>query len=304
MPLPRRSTSPFRTASWWGRGSRSSTPLPSIRSKRAGGGTTGRRRCSRWRVDPWWSSVTSRRRSARRISNPARRAGWANPDPSASGTLRRGQHRRRDSDTGRSEGAWEEAMGKTGRARLASPRAPLHGVRGRSAVVQGRGHLRAARARLPRQQRLRHRRLSGTDLTARLPRRPGRDRAVGPALLSVSRSRRRLRHRRLRPRQSRLRHAARRAHLHPRGTQAGSAGHHRAGLQPHLRPAPLVPACAQGPARIARARLVRMERYARSVSGCAHHLQGLRALQLDLGPCRQRLLLAPLLQPPARPQLR
>ena len=36
------------------------------------------------------------------------------------------------------------------------------------------------------------------------------------------------------------------------------------------------------------ARLLRVERHARAVPGRAHHLQGLRALQLDLGPRRQR----------------
>ncbi len=42
------------------------------------------------------------------------------------------------------------------------------------------------------------------------------------------------------------------------------------------------------------------ERYRRR----AHHLQGLRDQQLELGPGRGGLLLAPLLQPPAGPQLR
>ncbi len=42
------------------------------------------------------------------------------------------------------------------------------------------------------------------------------------------------------------------------------------------------------------------ERY----SGRAHHLHGHRGLQLDVGPGARRLLLAPLLRPPARPQLR
>ena len=35
-----------------------------------------------------------------------------------------------------------------------------------------------------------------------------------------------------------------------------------------------------------------------------HHLPGLRDVELDVGPGGRRLLLAPLLQPPARPQLR
>ena len=40
------------------------------------------------------------------------------------------------------------------------------------------------------------------------------------------------------------------------------------------------------------------------VPGRPHHLQGLRDVQLDLGPGGQGLLLAPLLFPPARPELR
>ena len=92
--------------------------------------------------------------------------------------------------------------------------------------------------------------------------------------------------------------------LPPRGAPARPARHHRAGPQPHLRPAPVVPARAPRPARLARARLLRLERHAREVQRRAHHLQGLRALELDLGPGRQRVLLAPLLLPPARPELR
>ena len=44
-----------------------------------------------------------------------------------------------------------------------------------------------------------------------------------------------------------------------------------------------------------RARLLRLERHARQVQGRPHHLQGLRAVQLDLGPGRRAVLLAPLL---------
>ena len=81
-----------------------------------------------------------------------------------------------------------------------------------------------------------------------------------------------------------------------RGARARPARHHRAGLQPHLRPAPVVPARAP---RAAGQRLsatstsgaTRPSKYKRR----AHHLQGLRALELDLGSGRQGLLLAPLL---------
>ena len=52
------------------------------------------------------------------------------------------------------------------------------------------------------------------------------------------------------------------------------------------------------------AQLVRVERHRPEVSGGAHHLHRHRALQLDLGPGGQAVLLAPLLQPPAGSQLR
>ena len=52
------------------------------------------------------------------------------------------------------------------------------------------------------------------------------------------------------------------------------------------------------------AQLVRVERHRPEVPGRAHHLHRHRALQLDLGPGGQAVLLAPLLQPPAGPQLR
>ena len=97
-------------------------------------------------------------------------------------------------------------------------------------------------------------------------------------------------------RQPGLRHAARLPAVPARGAPPRPAGHHRARPQPHLGPAPLVPAGAPGAGRAARS--------ATSTSGAtppdkyrgrADHLQGLRDLQLDLGPGGQRLLLAPLL---------
>ena len=77
---------------------------------------------------------------------------------------------------------------------------------------------------------------------------------------------------------------------HDRGLRGADRGrsparhshHHRPGPQPHLRPASLVPG---GPARplFAAPRLLRLERHHRSLPGRAHHLQGQRALELDLG---------------------
>ncbi len=66
----------------------------------------------------------------------------------------------------------------------------------------------------------------------------------------------------------------------------------------------MVPA---GPARRVRqpvARLLRLERHLRPLSRGAGHLRGLRDVQLDLGRRGGRLLLAPVLLAPTRPELR
>ena len=68
--------------------------------------------------------------------------------------------------------------------------------------------------------------------------------------------------------------------------RARPARHHRAGAQPHLRSASLVPARAPRAARLGRARLLRLERHARALPRGAHHLQGLRAVELDVGSGR------------------
>ncbi len=57
-------------------------------------------------------------------------------------------------------------------------------------------------------------------------------------------------------------------------------------------------------ARLPRARLLRLERQRREVPRRADHLRRQRAIELDVGCGRQRLLLAPVLPPPAGPQLR
>ena len=87
----------------------------------------------------------------------------------------------------------------------------------------------------------------GADPEARLY--PGARRLgdLAAAVLSLAAARRRLRHRRLPHRQPGLRHAQGRAAAGPRGAPARPAGHHRAGHQPHLRPAPLVPARPHAP---------------------------------------------------------
>ncbi len=63
-----------------------------------------------------------------------------------------------------------------------------------------------------------------------------------------------------------------RSEAHARGPE----GHHRAGAQPHLRPAPVVPARAARAAGAPGARLLRVERRPREVVASAHHLPRLR----------------------------
>ena len=89
-----------------------------------------------------------------------------------------------------------------------------------------------------------------------------------------------------------------------RGAPPGAARDHRARRQPHVRPARLVPGGTACVARHVEARFLRLERQRPEVSRHTDHFYRYRSLQLDVGPGRQGLLLAPLLQPPARPQLR
>ena len=64
----------------------------------------------------------------------------------------------------------------------------------------------------------------------------------------------------------------------------GPAGHHRAGAQPHLGPASLVPARPPRQAGQRPPQFLRVERHARPLCRRPHHLPGLRDVQLGLGP--------------------
>src|SRR3989304_3309563 len=75
-------------------------------------------------------------------------------------------------------------------------------------------------------------------------------------------------------------------------------------LFPLYPPPPLVPAPPPRRARQLRAQLLRLERHAGALQAGARNLQRLRVVKLVMGSCRRGLLLAPLLSPPARPQLR
>ncbi len=127
---------------------------------------------------------------------------------------------------------------------------------------------------------------------------------VAAALLPVAAARRRLRHRRLREHPSELRHARRLRPLHGRGAAPRPPGHHRAGHQPHVGPASVVPGGAARPGRLARARLLRLERDQPQVRERPDHLHRYRDVELELGRHRQGVLLAPLLPPPAGSELR
>ena len=176
----------------------------------------------------------------------------------------------------------------------------------RSAVVQGRRHLRGARARLLRQPT--------TTASATSPGSPAssttsRSWASTPSGCCPS-TRRRMRddgydiadYHNVHP-QYGTRHDFRA--LRARGAPARPEGDHRAGDQPHLRSASVVPGARAAP-RPARpsATTTCGATTPRRYAGHAHHLHRYRNLQLDLGRGGQGLLLAPLLQPPARPELR
>ena len=174
----------------------------------------------------------------------------------------------------------------------------------RARLVQGRDRLRDARQGVLRLDGGRDRRPGRAHLEARLPPGPGHHLPLAAPILPLPAPRRRLRHRGLPRRPPRVRHARRVPPARGRGAPARHRRPHRAGGQPHLRPAPVVPTRPQGAAGLPGARLVRLERHRRAVQGREDHLPRHRALQLDVGPGGARVLLAPVLQPPARPQLR
>ena len=88
----------------------------------------------------------------------------------------------------------------------------------------------------------------------------GDQRALAAAVLSVAAARRRLRHRGLREHPPELRHARRLRPLHRGSAPPRHPRHHRAGHQPHVRPASVVPGGAARAGRLARARVLRLER--------------------------------------------
>ena len=136
-----------------------------------------------------------------------------------------------------------------------------------------------------------------------LPRVARRRLPVAAAAVRVAAARRRLRHLRLHEDPSGLRGPRGLRPADRVGARARPAHHHRPGDEPHQRPASLVPgvpARPRGPVR----RLLRLVRRPDRLPRRADHLHRRRGVQLDLRPGPQAVLLAPLLPPPAGPELR
>ena len=176
-------------------------------------------------------------------------------------------------------------------------------VRARSAVVQEGGLLRDPPARVLRRQRRRLRRLPRARREARLPAVARRRLPVAAPVLPEPAPRRRLRHRRLLRHPSGLRQR-RGLHLLRRpGAPARDARDRRPRHEPHVDRPSVVPGEPHRSDRAVR-RLVRLGRRRHALERGAHHLHRHRAVELDVGPGARPVLLAPVLQPPARPELR
>ncbi len=175
--------------------------------------------------------------------------------------------------------------------------------RRRPRLVQARGVLRGARPRVQRLQPRRHGRPARADGEAGLPAVAGRRLPVAAAVLRLPAARRRLRHPRLPHGAAGVRHGRRLRHAARRGPQARHPRDHRPRHEPHLRHPPVVRGVAPPPRRPLR-RLLHVGGRRLPLPGGAHHLRRHRAVQLDLRPGARPVLLAPLLLPPARPQLR
>ncbi len=101
----------------------------------------------------------------------------------------------------------------------------------------------------------------------------------------------------------RLRRRRGRARLHRAGAPARHPRDRRPRHEPHVERSPVVPGVALEP-RQPQARLVRLVGHRAPLRGRADHLRRHRDVELDLGRPGRRVLLAPLLLAPARPQLR
>ena len=180
---------------------------------------------------------------------------------------------------------------------------PIEGGEQRPGVVQTRGLLRGAGPGLRRFQWRRHRRPARPDRQAGLPGLAGRRLPVAAAVLRFPAARRRLRHLRLPQGAARVRHRRRLRCAARRRPRARHPGDRRPGDEPHLRRPPVVPGVPPAPGRAVR-RLLRLARRRHRLPGRQDHLRRHRAQQLDLRPGPQAVFLAPVLLPPAGPELR
>ena len=188
--------------------------------------------------------------------------------------------------------------GRTGR------RAAAHAVvRVRPAVVQARGLLRDPHPGLLRLERRRLGRPARHPGQARLPAVARRRLHLAAADVRKPAARRRLRHRGLLCDPPRLRHGRRLPQPGRGRARARDPDHCRPRRQPHVGRPSVVPGVALQSGQ-PEARLVRLVGHRHPLPRRADHLRRHRAVQLDVGPGRRRLLLAPLLLAPARPELR
>ena len=141
------------------------------------------------------------------------------------------------------------------------------------------------------------------DRAARLPPVARGRLPLAAAVLRLAAARRRLRHLRLQGGAAGVRHAAGVHRARLAGPRPRHPHRHRPRHEPHERPAPVVPGEPRRARRPLR-RLLRLVRHRRRLRRRAHHLRRHRGVELDLRPGAPAVLLAPLLQPPARPQLR
>ena len=126
---------------------------------------------------------------------------------------------------------------------------------------------------------------------------------LDPALLPLPHARWRLRHLRLHGDRPALRHHGGLPRPGAPGPRARHPHRHRHGPQPHLGRPPLVPGLAQRPRGPLR-RLLRVGRRRLRLRRHPDHLHRHRGVELVLRRRARPVLLAPVLLPPARPQLR
>ena len=177
-------------------------------------------------------------------------------------------------------------------------------VRVEPAVVQDGRLLRDPHAGVLRRQRRRLGRLPRPAAEARLPAVARHRLHLAAPVLPLAAPRRRLRHRRLLRHQPRLRHGRGLPRLRRGGARARDAGDRRPRHEPHLLRPPLVPGVALRPGR-PEARLVRLVGHATSAYRDARIIFiDTEASNWTYDPVARPVLLAPLLQPPAGPQLR